>query len=320
MKKILITLFTICLVNSAFAQMGGTGQGTFGSDKEPAKEEKPKPVEEVTGAGTSGTAGSEALKALAAKKNDNNVVSSFKDGEVIVRTPEKSPVAEEYRVALLIGNANYESDKVATAVKDIPALSTSLLNSGYEVIEIRNAPKDVLLKEIDAFIVKSKKAKVSVLYFGGHTVTYNKESYLIPLGVEPASVADLVKNTYSLTKILNSIKADKTDEKQGRESLVVLDVARYNHFYYALQQKSTKAFAPVSAPEGVVVMSASSDGTNALTSTDESLFGYVLAKQIQPAKAIADVTKSTKSEVERLSEGTQKPWVAGKPSKTPIGK
>ncbi len=312
MKKIFVASLFLCAFNGAIAQMNG-GQSTFGANDAKAPEEAPKGIErEGVGSGNEGT---EVLKALAAQNAGAPKIDD-KSGQVIVRKPTKAVSPENYRVALVIGNSNYKYDIVKTAVNDVPMISQSLLNAGFEVIEIINAPKDVFFKQVAEFVEKSKTAAYSVFYFGGHAVNYNSENYLIPLNSEPTAATDLPSSGYNVSLLLKGLKADKSDKKQGRQSLVLLDASRYNQFYYTMGIKRQKALAPVTAPEGVLVLAASSDGNNAETANKTSLFAYVLSVELTESKSIADVTKATKSQVESLSGGMQKPWINGKAQKT----
>ncbi len=315
MKKIVLILISLYCCTQAFAQMGGA-QYSFGANGPVQGEVKLKNYARghLVDDNKSGV---EALKALGLI---DTIQSAFIDNEVTVKKINSPNAADTtYKVALLIGNSSYATDKVPTPVNDVPELSLSLLNAGFEVIEIRNCSKEVFMREIAKFVTKSKRAKYSVFYFGGHAINYNGDNYMAPVGVEPANVTELNSVTYNLTNLIKQIKRNKDDSRPDREALVVLDASRYNHFYFALNIPRQKSAASVSVSEGVSVLAASSNGYNAKTDYNEtSLFGYILSRELLRSQSIAEVCQYTQSEVERLTEKFQKPWIKGKAQPTKL--
>ena len=310
MFRIFIALSLSVISTSVFAQMSGR-QGSF-SGTGPMETEV-KIISYKRGhTNENSKSGVEALKELGVIADSNK--SKYADGEVVVRKLTTSNAIDTtYKVALLIGNTEYPSDRVITPVNDVTQLSNSLLSAGFEVIEIRNCPLNVMMKEIENFIAKSKKAKYTVFYFGGHAINYSGDNYLLPVGVELKGVSQLPNTTYNLTSLLKSVKQTKTDLRPDRQVLVLLDASRYNHFYFPMNIKRQRNLAAINAPAGILVLSASTTGFNAKTDyKNTSLFGYIVSKELELPQSVSETCAYTKSEIIRLSNEMQKPVISGK--------
>lgn len=310
MFRILVALSLSIVTTSVFAQMSGR-QFAYGSNI--PTETEIKIVSYKRGhVNDNSKSGIDALKELGLSADSNK--SKYADGEVIIQKLQNSNASDTtYRVALLIGNTEYPSDRVITPVNDVTELSNSLLNAGFEVTEIRNCPLNVMMKEIASFIERSKKAKYSVFYFGGHAINFDGDNYILPVGVELKGESQLANTTYSISSLLKSVKQTKMDLRTGREILVLLDASRYNHFYFPMNIKRQRSLAKIKAPAGVLVLSASSTGFNAKTDyKNTSLFGYIVSRELELKQPVFETCSYTQSEIVRLSNKMQKPVISGK--------
>src|SRR3984893_688423 len=90
------------------------------------------------------------------------------------------PGRAEKRVALVIGNSNYQhAGQLGNPVGDAAAFAALLKSSGFEVIEHRS---DVVLAEmrraIGDFAEAARDADVAIVYYAGHGIEVEGVNYL----------------------------------------------------------------------------------------------------------------------------------------------
>lgn len=121
-----------------------------------------------------------------------------------------SPVAgaEPLRVALLIGNSDYDRDgtvnptaaptdgharDLRNAASDVADVGAALRQAGYETRVLTNATLAETSEAVDWLGAKARNAgpsDVFVFYFAGHGVTVNTLDYLVPAGARIPSMPD----------------------------------------------------------------------------------------------------------------------------------
>ena len=96
------------------------------------------------------------------------------------------------KVALCIGIANYGFvSKLTNPINDARDMNSKLIDLGYEVFLVEEPARLELLRAIDDFIIKTKSADVTFIYYAGHGIQSNGENYLLPIDSNPQSEAEL---------------------------------------------------------------------------------------------------------------------------------
>jgi hypothetical protein len=93
--------------------------------------------------------------------------------------PEARP---EQRLALVIGNSQYQETPLRNPVNDARAMVQTLRDVGFEVMAHENLAKRAMEEAIRAFGKRLKAGGVGLFYFSGHGVQINGSNYLIPIG------------------------------------------------------------------------------------------------------------------------------------------
>ena len=89
---------------------------------------------------------------------------------------------EEKRIALVIGNSNYEKGELNNPVNDAKLIANTLDSLDFEVLEAYNvSTKRELTKVIREFGVKRDSADIGFVYYAGHGVQINNENFYFPL-------------------------------------------------------------------------------------------------------------------------------------------
>ena len=221
--------------------------------------------------------------------------------------------AEARRLALVIGNDNYQSaTPLHNARTDAQAVAEALGQVGFEV----TLKKDLTLKQMkDA--VRVFKDHISggdeaVFYFAGHGVQFEGTNYLIPIDLVPESEEEVADDALPLQRVLDDLRDQKT-----RFALAIVDACRDNPFKGAGRAIGGRGLAPVSAATGQMVMYSAGVGQEALDrlgprDTDPNgVFTRVLIKEIRvpgiPASQLLKIVQSQVVEMAKTADHEQVP-------------
>ena len=88
---------------------------------------------------------------------------------------------DEKRLALVIGNANYEKGELKNPVNDARLIASALDSLNFEVILKENlTTRDEMYSAIKEFGKKRPNYDVAFVYYAGHGIQIDGENYLLP--------------------------------------------------------------------------------------------------------------------------------------------
>src|SRR6476620_5398803 len=95
---------------------------------------------------------------------------------------QTSAPAKPDRVALVIGNANYQDadSPLKDPVKDVRALANELLRMGFDVDVGENLSKDAMRRAFDRLNGKIMPGSIALVFFSGHAIQANRQNYMLP--------------------------------------------------------------------------------------------------------------------------------------------
>ena len=133
------------------------------------------------------------------------------------------------RVALVIGNNDYDRAALFNPVNDANALGDKLRGLGYSTVVLNNADRFAIEAALDTYSEMAARAEFALFYYAGHAIQVNGRNYMIPVGAKLASRRDLKK--------LIPLQ-DVTDEVANASKLgvIVLDACRDNPFAEVMNQ------------------------------------------------------------------------------------
>src|SRR5260370_18691514 len=145
------------------------------------------------------------------------------------------PGFAEKRVALVIGNSNYQHvGRLPNPLNDAAAIATLLRSAGF-VVEPRSDIGMVQMRRaISDFAETTRDSHIAVIYLAGHRIEVDGTNYLIPVDAVLARDFDVGDETVSLDRVLRAI------EPARRLRLVILDSCRNNPFTESTK-RSTRA-------------------------------------------------------------------------------
>src|SRR6266850_91796 len=153
-------------------------------------------------------------------------------------------------VALIIGNANYpdSSSPLSTTIKDARALAEEFRRLDYDVDLRENVGKEAMQRAIDAFTAKIKSGTAALIYFNGFGIQAARQTYLIPVGAQIWTEADVRRDGISIDAVLAELH-----RKGARVKIVIIDASRRNP-YERRFRPSPAGLAAIEAPDGTLAM------------------------------------------------------------------
>lgn len=230
-----------------------------------------------------------------------------------------SGMAQERRVALVIGNSAYRRAPLENPVNDAQAMATTLGSLGFTITKLENASQRQMSEAIRAFGETLKRGGVGLFYFAGHGIQIHGENFLIPVD------DDIRDEEQVATKgvIMNLVLQAMADAK-NRLNIVILDACRNNPFRQgasrglvqtdsagnAVRSEGAGGLAPVRGLVGTFIAfatephSVAADGHGKNGVYTENLLRYI----IEPDLKIEDAFKRVRFAVRQETNNRQVPW------------
>jgi hypothetical protein len=218
---------------------------------------------------------------------------SVADGYKTITRAKYKQMKEEPRIALVIGNKDYEQDSLRYPITDAKKIKDFLEDRNFHVIYEKNVQtKGALRKLINKFLNSIKKDGVGVFYFSGHGMSAYNKNYLIPIKNSSISDNEDIEDiglsvNYLLTKL---------EKKKNRLNIVILDACRNN-----LDKGASSTFSGDSA-KGVFIAYATAEGKRA---KDNGLFASLFVKNAKiEGLSLEKVFKRVREQVNKITKQT----------------
>lgn len=216
--------------------------------------------------------------------------------------------APQKRVALVIGNANYENiSPLRNTKNDANLIADSLRRVGFDVTLETDLTYVSMRRAVRSFGARLRAAgpdAVGLFYYAGHGVQSRGVNYLLPLGAPIETEADLNFEAISAGDVINQM------EFAGNTlNLLILDACRNNPFQAGFRS-SSRGLARIESASGTLVAFAAAPGQVASDGTNgNSPYSAALADAMRvPGLSIEQVFKRARIAVEAATHGAQTPW------------
>jgi hypothetical protein len=237
----------------------------------------------------------------------------FACGPVSAQTAPGAPGAPtalqgpEQRVALVIGNSNYQNaPQLQNPDSDAQSMAQFLNSAGFEVISATDLTQNDMLRVVQDFSAKVAARgpnTVAMVYYAGHGVQLQGENYLVPVDAKVSSQTELVSNSVRLVDVMATL-----EQIPSRMRIVILDACRNNPF--PAVNDAGRGLAIVDAPNGSIVGYSTAPGAEALDgSAGHSPYTQAFLQQArEPNVPIEQLFKRVRLEVNHSTSGAQTPW------------
>ncbi|HMM92917.1 caspase family protein [Bradyrhizobium sp.] len=225
------------------------------------------------------------------------------------------PALAEKRVALVLGNSNYQNvAPLANPVNDSARIAATLKDAGFDVVDSR---RDLAAGEtrraLRDFADRARDADIAVVYYAGHGIEVDGANYLIPVDARLERDTDVYDEAFSLDRILIAIEPAK------KLRLVILDACRDNPF--ARSMKRTVASRAIgqglakvepTSPNVLIAYSAKAGSTAADGDGQNSPFTSALSHHLtKPGLDVRRAFGFVRDEVLKTTNNRQEPFVYG---------
>jgi hypothetical protein len=215
--------------------------------------------------------------------------------------------SQEKRIALVIGNNNYEyGTQLQNAVSDANSISETLKALGFEVLYHNNLGQKEMKQAIDLYGEKLKSFDVGLFYYSGHGMQFNGNNYLIPIDANLNSETEAEYDCVDAGRVLSKMETSGT-----KTNLIILDACRNNPFvksWYRGSKKTGLAF--MDAPTGSLIAYSTSPGSTASDGSGKNglYTSYLLESMVNPDLNILQVFQEVRKNVREASNNNQIPW------------
>ena len=219
----------------------------------------------------------------------------------------------EKRVALVIGNSNYQNaPPLKNPLNDAEAVAKLLTRLGFDVVKGIDLTDRDFARTISTFAKRlDQGADAALFFYAGHGLQVKGKNYLVPVDAELASEASLDFETVRLQTILSLM------ERTRRTNLVFLDACRNNPMARNLARNMGtrsaaigRGLARVETGVGTLIAYSTQPGNVALDGEGfHSPFAKALLKHSEkPGLEIEGLMRQVRQDVITETNGAQVPW------------
>ena len=222
------------------------------------------------------------------------------------KPPAPRPPAPERRVALVIGNADYEVAPLRNPTNDAQDMAKALKALGFTVKLLENAAQKPMIEAIYQFGEDLKKGGVGLFYFAGHGVQSKGRNFLIPVNAKLGRESELEFDTVDVGRVLGVM-----DEAGNRVNMIILDACRDNPFGRNFRVPA-KGLAQIEAAQGSYIAFATGPGQTAQDGPARNgVYTGALLENLRKGDSDIDkVFRRVTGDVSRSTDGKQVPWVS----------
>jgi uncharacterized caspase-like protein len=217
--------------------------------------------------------------------------------------------AAEMRFALVIGNDEYKSAKLATPANDAGLIANALQAAGFTVTGARNLDQATLRESFREFVDQLAAAgpdAVAFVYLAGFGLQFEGENYFVPVDADPQRDVDIPLQAVRMSDFMQPLAA-----LPGRVKIVILDAARQNQFARG-GQPLAGGLALVDPGPNVAIAFNAAPGT--VGPDEQGPYGAYATSLTEMIAAgglgLDDVFARVRLRVSELTNGGEIPWYA----------
>jgi len=218
---------------------------------------------------------------------------------------------DEKRLALVIGNANYDKGELKNPVNDALLIAKTLDSLDFDVILDTNiADKRSFKNTIRKFGDKRQDYDVAFIYYAGHGIQVSGENYLLPTKETFASEYDVQDFGISVQDIMRYLTG-----MTNQVNILILDACRDNPFeknWNNTRSLKGDGLAKIPPPTGsLIAFSTDAGNTAADGDSKNSVYCESLCKNmVLENTALDQVFRNVRTDVLNKTNGNQRPMEA----------
>ncbi|MDA3950521.1 MAG: caspase family protein, partial [Spirochaeta sp.] len=221
------------------------------------------------------------------------------------------------RRALIVGNGDYERQRLANPANDARDLAAALEETGFEVLLRTDRDLEEMESDLRAFREVIQPGDVTLFFFAGHGVQVDGRNYLLPVNNR-----DIRDNTELRRKAIDAHAYVETMVEAGAGiNIVMLDACRDNPLPASSRggSRGLSAMDPPRGSETVIVFATQAGDVAADGDGDNSTFTSALLEEIHtPDVELVSLFNRVGSDVRDRTGGKQVPTIYSEPLSQPF--
>jgi hypothetical protein len=224
-----------------------------------------------------------------------------------------APVCAEKRVALVIGNSEYqEVPRLPNPKNDAGDMRSKLSALSFQIFGGNDLNRASMISTLTSFGRAAESADVALVFYAGHGLQVNGQNYLVPVDANVEFEAELEISLVPLSLVMQQLA------RGSRINIVLLDACRDNPFAKSLSRSmGTRAvgslgrgLSPLRSIAGTYIGYATAPDSVAQDGDGRnSPFTSALLKFIdRSGLSLSDLMIEVRSEVIEATNGKQVPW------------
>ncbi|MAP99457.1 MAG: hypothetical protein CMC51_01375, partial [Flavobacteriaceae bacterium] len=220
---------------------------------------------------------------------------------------------DEKRLALVIGNANYDDGELKNPENDALLIQSTLLELNFEVIlAINTESQRDLIEKIQEYGREIDNYDVGFVYYAGHGVQVNGENYLLPTKEKFNCIDDVKYYGVPVSDMMKHFTS-----ASNKANVIILDACRDNPFEKPCNEelsrsfgdKSPKGLAEIAPPAGSIIAFSTSPGDTASDGAGlNSLYCLTLVENMKKENVrLVDVFRNVRTTIRNESGERQIP-------------
>ena len=209
------------------------------------------------------------------------------------------------RLALIIGNSNYDESPLANPLNDAADMASTLEDLGFEVMLRTDADRREMAGAIREFGRRLKDQRgVGLFYYAGHGVQLDRRNYLIPVNAQLQEEDEIPYESIDVGSVLA-----KMESAGNSLNILILDACRSNPFPQRFRS-SNRGLARADAPVGSLVVYATAPGKVAADGDGRNgiFTAHLLRNLKQSGLSLTQIIRQTRAAVVKQTNGSQVPW------------
>jgi len=223
------------------------------------------------------------------------------------------PVLAEGRVALIIGNSDYEhAPTLGNPANDTADFAAALERLGFEVERVSDQTYSDMRNSLRDFRSRASGSDIAVVYYAGHGIEVDNQNYLVPTDAVLQSDGEVEYESIPLDLVLRTV------ESARQLRLVIIDACRDNPFAAKMKRQGAsrsigRGLARVEPTGNTLVAFAAKEGTTAADGDGRnSPFATALLNHIEePGLEIGLLFRKVRDSVLDQTSGEQEPFLYG---------
>lgn len=236
---------------------------------------------------------------------------------VLVMLSLRSPALANKRVALVIGNSDYQAPGMPhlfNTKRDADDIGKKLDSLGFAVTVRYDRCKKDLLQDIEAFLNQAKGADLALFYYSGHGVRLKEtgQNFLIPVDFGQGPDRSQLSQGVELETLVQRAQI------AAKASVILLDACRTDPLggpkgSSPLEQMTRGLYLSQTFDGDVLILYAAAAGKPALDGPrgDNSPFAKALVEHLGDDQPLSQIAMSVSRRVRALTSDLQKPEIQG---------